>query len=140
MTIYTLNLPVCNSGQYTYVMGLCNFFFLLQDLIDRVDSYFQRIAFRGTCFLLASNTISQVFSSVNKQTFTGMVLHKLERRNHGGKSPVNIKYQNPHSFKKGLILLYQSILETRGITHLHGSAHFTIPLNRKFYFFKRKYK
>ena len=27
-----------------------------------------------------------------------------------------------------LILLCQSILETRRITHLHGSAHFTIPL------------
>ena len=39
-----------------------------------------------------------------------------------------IKYQNLYSFKEGLILLCQSILETR-ITHLHGSAHFTIPLN-----------
>ena len=28
-----------------------------------------------------------------------------------------------------LILLCQSILETRRTTHLHGSAHFTIPLN-----------
>ena len=58
-----------------------------------------------------------------------MVLHKLERRNYGGKSPVSIKYQNLHSFKEGLILLCQSILETRRITHLHGSAHFTISLN-----------
>ena len=54
-----------------------------------------------------------------------MVLWKLERRNYGG----NIKYQNLHTFKEGLILLCQSILETRRITHLHGSAHFTIPLN-----------
>ena len=58
-----------------------------------------------------------------------MVLHKLERRNYSGKWPVNIKYQNLHTFKEGLILLCQSILETRKITHLHGSAHFTIPLN-----------
>ena len=57
-----------------------------------------------------------------------MALRKLERRNHGGKWPVSIKYQNFHSFKEGLILLCQSILETRRITHLHGSAHFTIPL------------
>ena len=57
-----------------------------------------------------------------------MALHKLERRNYGGKSPVSIKYHNLHSFKEGLILLCQSILETRRITHLHGSAHFTIPL------------
>ena len=56
-----------------------------------------------------------------------MALHKLERR-YGGKWPVSIKYQNLHSFKEGLILLCQSILETRRITHLHGSAHFTIPL------------
>ena len=31
---------VCNSGQYTYVTGLWNFFFVLQHLIDRIDSYF----------------------------------------------------------------------------------------------------
>ena len=58
-----------------------------------------------------------------------MVLRKLERRNCDGNSPVSIKYQNLHTFKGGLILLCQSILETRRITHLHGSAHFTIPLN-----------
>ena len=57
-----------------------------------------------------------------------MALCKLERRNYGRKWPVSIKYQNLHSFKEGLILLCQSILETRRITHLHGWAHFTIPL------------
>ena len=61
-----------------------------------------------------------------------MVLHKLERRNYGGKSLVSIKYQNLHSFKEGLILLCQSILEMRRITHLHGSVHFTIPLKYLF--------
>ena len=58
-----------------------------------------------------------------------MALRKLERRNYGGKWPVSIKYQNLHSFKEGLILLCQSILKTRRITHLHGTAHFTITLN-----------
>ena len=43
--IYTRNLPVCNSGQYIYVTGLHNFFSVFQDLIDRINSYFQRIAF-----------------------------------------------------------------------------------------------
>ena len=57
-----------------------------------------------------------------------MALRKLERINCGGKWPVSIKYQNLHSFKEGLILLCQSILETRRITHLHGSVHFTISL------------
>ena len=57
-----------------------------------------------------------------------MVLRKLKMRNYGGKSPVTIKYQNLHILKEGLILLCQSILETRRITHLHGPAHFTIPL------------
>ena len=32
---------------------------------------------------------------------------------------------------EGLIPLCQSILETRRITRLHGSAHFTIPLKTK---------
>ena len=57
-----------------------------------------------------------------------MALRNLESRNYGGKWPASIKYQNLHSFKERLILLCQSILETRRITHLHGSAHFTIPL------------
>ena len=60
-----------------------------------------------------------------------MVLCKLERGNYGGKSPVSIKYQNLHTFKEELILFCQSILETRRITHLHGSAHFTIPLIKR---------
>ena len=34
-----------------------------------------------------------------------------------------------HTFKERVILLCQSILETRRISHLPGSAHFTIPLN-----------
>ena len=59
-----------------------------------------------------------------------MALRKLGRRNYGGKWMVSIKYQNLHTLKEGLILLCQSILETRRITHLHGSAHFTIPLNK----------
>ena len=57
-----------------------------------------------------------------------MAWGKLERRNYGEKSPVSIKYQNLHSFKEGLILLCQSVLEMRRMTHLPGSAHFTIPL------------
>ena len=61
MNIYTQNLLVCNSRQYTYVTGLFNSFFVLQDLIDRIGSYFQRVAFRGTCFLLASNTLCHKF-------------------------------------------------------------------------------
>ena len=35
---------------------------------------------------------------------------------------MRIKYQNLHSFKEGLVLLGQSILETTRITYLHGSA------------------
>ena len=57
-----------------------------------------------------------------------MALHKPVRTNYGGKSPVSIKYQNLLSFKEGMILLCQSILKTRRISHLRGSALFTIPL------------
>ena len=45
------------------------------------------------------------------------------------KSHMSIKYHNLHSFKEGMILLCQSILETRRISYLHGSFLFTIPLN-----------
>ena len=57
MNIYTRNLPVCNSGQHTYVTGLFNFFFVLQDLIDRIDSYFQRIAFQRNLLLIDSSIL-----------------------------------------------------------------------------------
>ena len=67
-----------------------------------------------------------------------MVLCKLERRNYGRKWPVSIKYQDLHSFKEGLILLCQSILKMRRITHLHGPAHLTIPLSLFYrYYFGR---
>ena len=52
MNIYTQSFPVCNSGQHTYVTGLLNFFYVLQDLIDRIDSYFQRIAFQMNLLLI----------------------------------------------------------------------------------------
>ena len=68
MNVFTWNLSVCNSGQHTYVMGLFNFFFVLQDLIDRIDSYFQRIAFQGNLLLIGFQcSTSQVFPVVNKQ-------------------------------------------------------------------------
>ena len=113
MNVYTRNLPVCNSGPYIYITRLFNFFFVLQDLIDRINSYFQRIVFQRNLLLTG---------------FTEMALRKLVRRNYGGKSPVSIKYENLQSLKEGVILLCQSILETRRILHLHGSALFTIPL------------
>ena len=61
-----------------------------------------------------------------------MALHELLRRNYDGKSPVSIIYQNLHSFKEEMMLLCQSIFETRRISHLHGSALFTIPLSRPY--------
>ena len=59
----------------------------------------------------------------------GMALGKLVRSNYGKKSLVSIKYEGIHTFKEGVILLCQSIVETRRISHLPGSAHFTIPLS-----------
>ena len=57
-----------------------------------------------------------------------MALRKLVKRNHGVKWPLSIKYQNLHTFKKGIILLCQSVFETRRTSHLDGSVLFTIPL------------
>ena len=49
---HTRNLPVCNSGQHIYITGLCNFFFVLQDLIGRINSYCQIIAFQRILLLI----------------------------------------------------------------------------------------
>ena len=51
ITIYTRSLLVCKTGQYIYVTGLCNFFFVFQDLIDIINSYFQRKAFQRNLLL-----------------------------------------------------------------------------------------
>ena len=40
-----------------------------------------------------------------------MALHTLVRRNYGRKLPVTVKCHNLFSFKEGVILLCQSILE-----------------------------
>ena len=89
-----------------------------QDLIDRINSYFQRTAFqRNLLHWLLTNTMK-----------AGSKLNLLSY-NYGGLSPVSIKCHNLHSFNKGMILLCQSIIEMRRISHLYGSALFTIPLN-----------
>ena len=130
MSIYTWNLSVCNSGQYIYVTGLCNFFFVLQDLIGRINSYFQRIAFWRNLLLIGfKHSTSQVFSDENKQlalkwrsiTFK----EKLWWKDTG-------EYQISKSLfsKEGMILLCQSILETRQISHLHGSSFVFFSFDR----------
>ena len=81
-------------------------------------------------FLFPENSFSEELASYwLLLAFTGTALRKLKRTNYGRKWPVSIKYQNLHSFKEGLILLCQSILETRRRTHLHGSAQFKIHLS-----------
>ena len=127
MNIYTRNFPVCNSGQLTYITGLFNFFFVLQDLINRIDSCFQSFSEELVSYWLLTLYVTS-FSRYKQAALTGMALRKFKRRNYGGKQRVIMKYQNTYSFKEGLILLCQSILETRRITYLHGSVHCKIPL------------
>ena len=58
-------------------------------------------------------------------------------------SQVSNKYENLHPFKEAVILLCQSILEARRISHLHDSAFFTVPLFIYFifiYFLKSLYR
>ena len=76
--------------------------------------------------------MSQLFSDVNKQPSLGWRCVNLKGEIIGGISLASTKYQNLHTFKEGLILLCQNILETRRVTHLHGSPHFTInPFNNQ---------
>ena len=41
-----------NYGQYTYVTGLCNFSFVPQDLIEKINSYSHRKAFQRDLLLI----------------------------------------------------------------------------------------
>ena len=104
-------------------MGLFNFFLFFK--ISLTESIISReLLFRGTCSIALCVTR---FSQCKKAAFTGMALHvKGLIMAESGQWVPNIKISI--LLKKGLILLCQSILETRRITHLHGSAHFTIPL------------
>ena len=52
MNIQTRNLPMCNFSQYIYITDLCSFLFVPQDLIDRINSYFQRIACQRNLLLI----------------------------------------------------------------------------------------
>ena len=63
MSIYTRNLPVFNSGQYIYVTSLGKFFFVLQDLIDRINSYFSE---EFASYWLLTRYVTS-FSDENKQ-------------------------------------------------------------------------
>ena len=72
--------------------------FSFQDLIDRINSYFQRIAFKRTCFLLVSNTLRLKFFPMKIGSLQWMALHKRVRSNHGGKLPASIKYENLYYF------------------------------------------
>ena len=69
MNIHTQNIPICNSGQYIFITSLCNFFSVLQDLIKRINSYFQRIDFQGDLHPIGFyHSASQVFPDQNKQS------------------------------------------------------------------------
>ena len=121
-----IKLPFSQQEHLQHVTGLRNFFFVLQDLIDRINSCFHRKAFQRNFLLIGfKRSTSHVFSDENKWP---LLQHKLVRRNYSGKLSVSIKYQNLHFFKEGMIHLCQSILETRRISHLHGSDFFSIPL------------
>ena len=71
-----------------------------------------------------------------------MALRTLPRGNLDGKLPVSVKCHNLHPFKEDVILC-QSIPEKRRISHLHGLALFTFPLNiyernKHWAYFKKK--
>ena len=71
----------CNSGQYIYVTGLFNIFFVLQDLINTVDSSFQRKAFQRNLLVIGfQHSTLQFFSNKNNGNFTGMVLHTCKEQ------------------------------------------------------------
>ena len=54
------------------------------------------------------------------------------KEKHDERLPVGIKSHNLRSFKEGLILLCQGILETRRISHLFSSVLFIFPLSLGF--------
>ena len=60
-----------------------------------------------------------------------MALYTLVRRNYDVKLLVSIKCHYIHLFKKGVILLCQSIVKAKRISHLFISALFTVPLISK---------
>ena len=62
-----------------------------------------------------------------------MALCKLVRSNYGGKLPVSIKHENVHSFKEGILLCQSILKKKRRVSHLSGSAHFTIPLRSEIF-------
>ena len=127
MNIYTQNLLVCNSGQYTCVTGYVTFSLFFKIWLTELILISREQFFSWTCFLLASNTLHHKFflmkiSSLHWNGTAYTCKEKLWWK-------VTGEYQNLYSFKEGQILLCQSILEMGRITHLQGSTLFTISLN-----------
>ena len=58
-----------------------------------------------------------------------MALCQLERRTDGGWIPVSVKYVIFGSFKEGMIIVCQIIIETERMAIWYSLDLFTIPLN-----------
>ena len=103
-----MNLSVCNSSEYINVTGLFNFFYVPQDLIDRINSYFHRIAFQRNLLLIGFEYSNTRFFPINISSFHwNGVVHTCKEKSWW---KVAAEYRHiPHSFK-GVILLCESIL------------------------------
>ena len=59
---YLINMNIHVESQCIFITDLCNIFFVPQDLMDRINSYSQRIAFQRNLLLTGlQHSTSQVF-------------------------------------------------------------------------------
>ena len=100
---------------YIYITSLWNFFFVLQDLIHRINSYFQRIAFQKNLLLIGFyySIRHKLWPMEIGNLYLDEDAFKLVRSRYNEKLPVSIKPKNLHSFEEGEIFLCKSILVTR---------------------------
>ena len=96
---------------------------LLLNYEKTVHTHNDMFSWKGLCFNYLISTLSLRLGFL-KIIYSGWVIvcRKV------GKSSVSMKNKNLHSFKEGVILLCQGILETRRNLHLHCSSLFTMPL------------
>ena len=89
----------------------------------------QKCSMRSLFFIGFQHLMSQVFFKWKFVAFIEMALCEFERRTDGGWIPVSVKYIIFGSFKEGMIIVCQIIIETERMAIWYSLDLFRIPLN-----------
>ena len=134
MNIHTQNLPASNSGRHVCIMGLCNFSFVLQDLIDRINSFSENsFSVELTFYWLLTLHVTS-FSDENRQLEWRCVNLQGAIREESHRSVLNMKISI--HLKKGWFSYVRVSLKQEE-HHIYIAQLSSIPLNKMTHYSKK---